>query len=379
MNYDAIIIGARCAGAATAMQLARGGMKVLVLDRDEPGTDTMSTHALMRGAVIQLDQWGLLKSVIASGAPEVTRTSFFYGDEKIELDINPAYGTRSLIAPRRYVLDNILAGAAWNAGAELRYGASFVDLLRDPQGRIEGAIYERAGLRQRVYAPLVIGADGRRSRVARSVQAKVRSTARHTTNCIYAHVKGLPNRGYQWFYREGLAAGAIPTNGGEHCVFASAAPLSVRALVKAMGAEAALRHLLSETNFDFGHQMESISMIAHPVIYGGDRGFLREAAGAGWALVGDAGYFKDPLTAHGITDAFRDAEALSQAILSGRSLHDYEFTRNARSVELFEVTDRIAALDWSLGGLKALHLRLNSIMKAEQAMIAGEMNTAIAA
>ena len=78
MQYDAIIIGARCAGAATAMQLARGGKKVLVLDRAKQGSDTMSTHALMRGAVMQLERWGLLDRVIASGAPTVTRTRFSY-------------------------------------------------------------------------------------------------------------------------------------------------------------------------------------------------------------------------------------------------------------------------------------------------------------
>ncbi len=379
MQYDAIIIGARCAGAATAMQLARGGERVLVLERGQPGSDTMSTHALMRGAVIQLDRWGLLDRVIASGAPEVTRTRFSYGSEVIDLDIRPSHGTRSLIAPRRYVLDNLLAIAAEEAGAEIRYGASFVDLVRDPYGQIEGVIYDSAERRQQAYAPLVIGADGRRSRVARRVHARVLKKATHTTNCIYAYVKGLPNEGYQWFYQEALGTGAIPTHNGEHCVFASSTPQRLRGLVRAMGSEEALLHLLREANPEFGHQLASAKMVTHPVIYGGDPGFLREAAGPGWALVGDAGYFKDPLTAHGITDAFRDAEVLSQAILSGQSLYDYEAARNACSAELFEVTDRIAALDWSLDELKGLHLRLNEIMKAEQAMIAGERDMPLAA
>ena len=375
MHYDAIIVGARCAGAATAMQLARGGLKVLVLDRHKPGTDIMSTHALMRGAVIQLDRWGLLDRVIASGAPEVTKTHFAYGEEAIEVDIRPSHGTRSLIAPRRYILDRILAEAAADAGAELRYRTSFVDVLRDKDGRVEGVAFDAPERRQRAYAPLIIGADGRRSTVARRVGSRVLEKAKHATNCIYAYLEGLPNDGYQWFYQQGLGAGAIPTHGGAHCVFASTTPEHFRDLLHANGREATLRQLVRDANPEFGARMETATTVSTPVIYGGDPGFMREAAGPGWALVGDAGYFKDPLTAHGITDAFRDAELLSRAILSGQSLYDFEATRNACSVELFSITNRIASLEWSLDELKSLHMRLNQIMKAEQAMIAGDEST----
>ncbi|MEL7151493.1 MAG: NAD(P)/FAD-dependent oxidoreductase [Pseudomonadota bacterium] len=379
MQYDAIIIGARCAGAATALQLARGGKNVLVLDRNRPGTDTMSTHALMRGAVIQLERWGLLDSVIASGAPEVTRTRFSYGEETIDLPIKPSHGTRSLIAPRRYILDQILADAATEAGADIRYGCSFVNVQRDPYGHIEGVIYDSPDRRKIAYAPLVIGADGRRSTVARRVHSRVLQTAEHATNCIYAYVTGLPNTGYQWFYQEGLGTGAIPTHNNTHCVFASTSAPRLRRLLPDLGRDGALRHLLKEANPNFGEQLNSAKIVTRPVIYGGDPGFLRTSAGPGWALVGDAGYFKDPLTAHGITDAFRDAELLSQTILTGGSLYDYEATRNAWSAELFAVTNRIAALDWSLDELKLLHLRLNEIMKAEQSIIAGEERMPLAA
>lgn len=369
MHYDTIIIGARCAGAATAMQLARAGQKVLVLDRSRRGSDTMSTHALMRGAVIQLERWGLLDRVIASGAPVVTSTSFFYGAEQIDVPIRPSNGTPGLIAPRRHVLDAILADAAEEAGAEMRFGQSFEDVLRGANGRVEGVIFDGPERRQEAYAPLVIGADGRRSTVARRVGAGIRMKARHATTCVYSYFGGLPDDGYQWFYQDELAAGAIPTHAREHCVFASATADRLRALVSEAGAEAALRQLVRETNPAFGHQLDSAKAVARPVIFGGDHGFLRQAAGPGWALVGDAGYFKDPLTAHGITDAFRDAELLSKAILSGASLNSYEDTRNACSLELFELTNRIASLDWTLKDLKAMHLQLNEIMKAEQSFI----------
>lgn len=379
MYYDAIIIGARCAGAATAMLLARRGMKVLVLDRAKQGSDTMSTHALMRGAVIQLDRWGLLDQVIASGAPEVTRTRFSYGEDMVDIPIRPSHGTHGLIAPRRYVLDGILAYAAEDAGAEVCFGRSFVDVVRNRSGRVEGVIFDGPDRRQEAFAPLVIGADGRRSTLARRVGARIQRKANSATTCVYAYFDGLPDEGYQWFYREGLAAGAIPTHDSQHCIFASTKAEKFRALVREMGAEAALRQLVKETNPQFARLMESASAGSKPLVFSGEHGFLREAAGPGWALVGDAGYFKDPLTAHGITDAFRDAEMLSKVVLSGQSLESFEETRNACSMELFELTDQIASFEWTLDELKAMHVRLNAIMKAEQELIAGDEDIPLAA
>ena len=379
MHYDAIIIGARCAGAATAMQLARGGLKVLVLDRTQRGSDTMSTHALMRGAVIQLDRWGVLDKVIESGAPEVQRTRFFYGDDLIDVAIRPSNGTQSLIAPRRYVLDSILAEAAEHAGAEMRFGTSFVDVIRNDYGRVTGVVFDGPGRRERAYAPIIIGADGRRSTVARRIGSRVQLKAQNATNCIYAYFDGIADEGYQWFYQLGLAAGVIPTHNGKHCVFVSAKPDRLRSFVRKFGAEGALRQLVHETAPQFGAAMDAAKSVARPTVFGGDRGFMREAAGPGWALVGDAGYFKDPLTAHGITDAFRDAELLSQTILNEGSLYGFEDARNTSSIELFELTDAIASFDWSLHQLKSMHLRLNEIMKAEQALIAGEESVPLAA
>lgn len=379
MDYDVIIIGARCAGAATALQLARGGKKVLVLDCSKPGTDTMSTHALMRGAVIQLERWGLLDRLLATGVPEVTRTGFVYGEESVDIDIRPAHGTRSLIAPRRYILDRILAEAAIEAGADIQYGNSFVDVIRGVHGEITGVVSDGPGRRRETFAPLVIGADGRRSTVARRVGARVLQTAEHATQCVYAYVESLPDAGYQWFYQPELATGAIPTHNGAHCVFASAKGERLRPMLRNLGAEATLRQLVAETNPAFGRLLSLARVVTRPLVYGGAPGFMRQAAGAGWALVGDAGYFKDPLTAHGITDAFRDADLLAAAILNGPSLYDYEAARNAYSAELFDVTNRIAAMDWTMRELKELHLRLNLIMKDEQAMMADDASISLAA
>jgi flavin-dependent dehydrogenase len=121
-HYDAIVIGGRCAGASTAMLLARGGLRVLVLEAARPGTDTLSTHALMRGGVLQLHRWGLLDAVVAAGAPAIVATEFGYGDEVETVEVRAGGGVSALRALRRTVLDPILLDAAGAAGAEVCTG-----------------------------------------------------------------------------------------------------------------------------------------------------------------------------------------------------------------------------------------------------------------
>ncbi|MGB9302927.1 MAG: FAD-dependent monooxygenase, partial [Mycobacterium sp.] len=136
-NYDAIVVGGRCAGAATAMLLSRGGMRVLVVEATRPGSDTLSTHALMRGGVLQLHRWGLLDTVVAAGTPAIVSTEFAYGDDIETVDIRPSGGISALRAPRRTVLDALLLEAARTAGAEVRAPARVTRLLTDG-GRVRG-------------------------------------------------------------------------------------------------------------------------------------------------------------------------------------------------------------------------------------------------
>src|SRR3954447_8102767 len=106
-SWDVVVVGARVAGAATAMLLARAGLRVLCVDRSRYGSDTLSTHALMRGGVIQLDRWGLLPALEAAGTPAVRRTVFHYGDESYGVSIRPSGGVDALFAPRRTVIDTL--------------------------------------------------------------------------------------------------------------------------------------------------------------------------------------------------------------------------------------------------------------------------------
>jgi flavin-dependent dehydrogenase len=367
-RYDALVVGARCAGAATAMLLARAGARVLMVDWDQPGTDTLSTHALMRGGVMQLRAWGLLDRIVAAGTPAVRRTEFRYGDEVVGIDVKPSYGVDALYAPRRTVLDRVLVEAAVDAGVEARFGAGLATVRRDAAGRVCGAMLN---VGQEAMVPveagIVIGADGRRSTTARRVGARTLRLSAHAASGVYAYVEGIPVPGYVWGYREGLAAGSIATNDGLHCVFANLPPEAFMAGARGR-LDAALAERVAEVVPELGAAMAAGRVRVRAVAFAGQKGHLLEATGPGWALVGDAGYFKDPITAHGINDALRDAEILARAVSVGSdaALADFGRLRDALSTELYEVTDAIASFRWTLAELQEMHIRLNRAMKAEQ-------------
>ena len=366
--YDAVVVGARVAGAATAMLLARGGLSVLLVERDHPGADTLSTLALMRAGVLQLHRWGLLDAVRDSGAPAIRTTTFAYGDDSLTLDIKPRDGIDALYAPRRNVLDRLLAEAAASAGADVRFGPRLVDVTVDAGGGITGAVLEdREGVRHTVRAGIVIGADGLRSTLARLVEAPVYREGKHAGGTVYAFWPGLGNHGNRWLYREGVGAGAIPTHAGETCLFAATHDRRFRDAA-AGDLEGWFREVVAETSPELAAELgdetpASVRFRGFP----GHVGQMRASHGPGWALVGDAGYFKDPITAHGISDALRDAELLARAVLRGTAdaLADYQKVRDELSIELFDITDEIASYDWNLDRLQELHLQLSRTMNRE--------------
>jgi len=366
MKFDAVIVGARCAGAATALLLARAGARVLLVDKGVYGSDTLSTHALMRGAILQLHRWGVLPSVVAAGTPPVQSTTFSYRDQDVTVAIEPKYGVSALYAPRRAVLDRILVDAATASGAEVRYGVRIDDVIRDDRGRVCGITAAGGGALQRIDADIVIGADGLYSTIAEKVGAARVVEGHHSAAVLYSYWDGLPVDGFYWRFGSGVSLGAIPTNHGATCVFVSTSPDRFRTEIQA-GAPSTYRRLVREVSplFDarFGEARQ-----AEPVRgFGGHVGFIKHSAAPGWALVGDAGYFKDPLTAHGITDALRDAELLARAIVKGttEAFAEYETTRLDLSRRLFEITDEIASFAWSDNGVQSLHRQFSSEMSRE--------------
>jgi 2-polyprenyl-6-methoxyphenol hydroxylase-like FAD-dependent oxidoreductase len=366
MKFDALIVGARCAGAATALLLGRAGARVLLVDKGMYGTDTLSTHALMRGAVLQLHRWGVLPAIVAAGTPPVRSTTFIYGERDITVPIEPRYGVGALYAPRRALLDRVLVDAARSSGVDVRYGVRIDDVITDGLGQVRGVTAVADGTRHRIEADIVIGADGLHSTIAKRVGATRVLEGRHATGVLYSYWKGLPVDGYRWWFRAGASLGAIPTNSGATCLFASVPSARFRDELHG-DASLAYRRLIREVSPTLDARLHGASRVEPVRGFGGHVGFIKRSTGPGWALVGDAGYFKDPLTAHGISDALRDAELLARAIMWGTpgALAEYEMTRDDLSRRLFEVTDEIASLDWTDDALQALHRAFSAEMSRE--------------
>jgi len=366
MRVDAVIVGARCAGAATAMLLARAGARVLLVDRGVRGTDTLSTHALMRGGVLQLHRWGILPSIVAAGTPAVHSTTFSYREHDVVVPIEPRVGVDALYAPRRALLDRTLVDEAEASGASVRYGVRVDDVIVDDRGRVRGITAVADGVRQRVEADIVIGADGLHSTIAQRVGAARIVEGRHATGVLYSYWENLPVDGYYWRFRQNGSIGAIPTNDGATCVFASIPSQHFRSEIQ-RAPPSAYRRLIRDISPLFEARLDGARRVEPVRGFGGHAGFIKQGVGSGWALVGDAGYFKDPLTAHGITDALRDAELLARAIVQGTTaaLAAYETTRHALSHRLFELTDEIASFAWTDDELQSLHREFSREMSRE--------------
>jgi flavin-dependent dehydrogenase len=368
-EHDVIVVGARVAGAATAMLLARAGHDVLVLERGRYGADTVSTHALMRAGVVQLRRWGLLDQLVAAATPAVQLTTFHYGNEAVPVPVQPGAGITALYAPRRTVLDPVLADAARDAGARVEYGSTVSTLVRDTDGRVRGVEGVTAnGTPISARARLVVGADGTHSRVAREVGATPYLSARAASAFVYAYFTPLDVNGYDWFWAPGAAAGAIPTNDGTLVFAASATNPSL---------EPSFWSQLDVAAPHFVAQVRDAERTSRWHRWAGTLGYHRQSWGPGWALVGDAGQFKDPISAHGITDALRDAELLANAVDRGlrgalplpTALRAYQESRDAIARPMFYVTDRLAAFDWDATEVRTLLLDLSRAMQAEMQVI----------
>lgn len=371
-TYDVVIVGGRVAGASTALLLASAGVRVILLDRDRHGSDTLSTHGLMRGGVIQLARWGVLPDVIAAATPPIRRVVFHYADgEQVSVAITPSAGVEALYAPRRYLVDRLLVDAAAAAGAEVLHETIATGLLRGSAGRVAGVrIRRRNGRSADLHALLTVGADGIRSTVARQVDAPLIQTGANASAFLYRYFDQLPAAGYEWAYGDQAAAGLIPTNDAT-CVFVGTPPGRLRSVRRA-GAEKAFTELLASAAPTFVDRLADATPASPMHGWGGAPGYLRQSWGPGWALVGDAGYFKDPITTHGMTDALRDAELLAEAVLDppagcdeGCALDAYQRTRDRLSRDMINVTEAVAGYDWNPDQVRRLLRQVSSAMGAE--------------
>lgn len=371
-GYDVVVVGGRVAGASTALLLARAGVRVVLIDRDRYGSDTVSTHGLMRAGVLQLMRWEVLPDVTAAGTPPIRQVVFHYADgEQVSVAIKPSAGVDALYAPRRYLLDRLLVDAATAAGVEVLHETSATDLLRSPTGRVAGVrIRSRGGRSADLNAPLTIGADGIRSTVARQVAAPLTQTGVNASAFLYRYFDQLPTAGYEWAYGNHSAAGLIPTNDAT-CVFVGTTPARLRSIRRA-GAQQAFSELLASAAPAFVERLAAATPTSPMRGWGGTPGYLRQSWGPGWALVGDAGYFKDPITTHGMTDALRDAELCAEAALASHSgceessaFAAYQRTRDRLSHDMINVTEAVAAYEWNLDRVRHLLREVSSAMGTE--------------
>lgn len=348
--HDVVVVGARCAGAATARLLAQRGLDVLLVDRATFPSDTLSTHGLARGGVVQLARWGLLDRVVASGAPQVREVAFHLDGDVVTRRVKDRAGVDHLLAPRRVELDRILLESAGESGAETLLGASVTDVRRTGD-RVTGVVVRTGDGLSEIAARHVVGADGIRSTLAGLFGARTTASFDVDVSLFYAYVGGVDWRGYEFHLAPDAFAGVFPTHDGQACVWLSRPSARLAPVRKAgSGRAEAWVHMLGQVAPDLAARVRA-GAVTSPV-----RGsvappnHVRRAAGAGWSLVGDAGYHRDPITGHGITDAFRDAELLADALDEGldrpscerAALAAYERERDRALAGTFRLTERLA-------------------------------------
>jgi 2-polyprenyl-6-methoxyphenol hydroxylase-like FAD-dependent oxidoreductase len=350
-TYDAIVVGARCAGSPTAMLLARKGYRVLLLDKATFPSDTVSTHIVWPHGAELLDRWGLLDRLAATGCPPVVLNMIFdVGPFALKGGVPDANGGRGGFCPRRTVLDKLLVDAAVEAGAELREAFTVEELILsgDRVAGIRG--HRRGGATVEERARVVIGADGVHSMVAGAVQSPEYDARPAVATFYYSYFSGFDAEDIEQYVRSHLGVACFPTHDGLTTIV-TVWPVSrfqeIRTDIEGSVRKA---HASTPTVAD---RMQRAKREEKWMGTAGIPHYFRKPYGPGWALVGDAGYVKDPITAQGISDAFLDAEGLSAALDDGfagrremeEALGGYQSARDRRVRPLYDFTYQLAQLE----------------------------------
>ncbi len=319
IDTDVVVVGSRCSGAPLATHLARAGVRVTLLDKARFPSDTASTHIIQPRGTAALERLGVLPRLRAEGAADIARLTLHYADVRLEAEYGTAAAERRLstgrtagLSIRRPALDAALLDAARDSGVDVRSRTPVTGLLHDERGRVNGVRTRDATVRAR----LVIGADGRDSFVARSVGARKYATYPAPRFAVWAYFRGAsPDGGRLRIGRFGSTAIiATPTDND----------LLLVGVVPAVEERA---EFLADRDAGFAARLGEWPEL-RDVVQGARRegpmrivpdwqAYFRESAGPGWALVGDAGHFKDPSAAQGITDALRQGEGLAGAVTDG--------------------------------------------------------------
>ncbi len=305
-----VVVGGRCAGAPLAAMLAQRGMRVCLLDKARFPSETPSTHVIQPCGAGVLDRIGLLDGILAAGAVPLTRFTFVNDGARMEAALDDGLFGHPSISMRRVTLDRLLVDGAAAAGVEVRTGVRVTGLLHE-DGRVAGVIARD----DRISARLVVGADGRGSTVAELVGARKYRLAPPGRVFAWAYFEGVEPDGHLRLASLGdLTYVAGPTDAGLYLA-AACTPMKDRAgflanregsYSEALAAWPELSELLASAK-----RSGPIRVMANW------HGYFRQPTGPGWALLGDAGNFKDPSPAQGIADALRQGERLAEAIAAG--------------------------------------------------------------
>ncbi|MBX7266432.1 NAD(P)/FAD-dependent oxidoreductase [Micromonospora sp. Llam7] len=348
--YDVIVIGARCAGSPTAMLFARQGYRVLLLEKAKFPQDTLSSHYLHSQGVALLDRWGLLDELRATDVQPITHQVYEAPGVRVEGFSLPIDGLRTTYAPRRYVLDPILAAGAVRAGAEFRQSCTVNDLIHEDD-RVVGVRYTTpAGVQTTERARLVVGADGMRSLVARKAGAPNVIEHARLTCVYYSYWAGVPAN-FELYERPGRWIGVVPTNNDLTLLMTYFPQADFGDVRKAV--EPAYLEAFRSTAPELYERMQSGERVEQLYGTGHQENYFRKAYGPGWVLVGDAVNHKDSITARGITEAWVQAQTLTEYI--GEHLHDDRALRSA--LRRYERSLSNEALNHYQGALNVAELK----------------------
>ena len=368
--YDAIVVGARCAGSPTAMLLARRGHRVLLVDRATFPSDTISTHLVHPPGIASLERWGLLDRVVATGSPPIDTYAFDFGPFTI-LGAPGTDETPVAYAPRRTALDKLLVDAAVESGAEVRERFTVESLVVEDDRVVGIRGHGKGGKTVTERAQVVVGADGRYSLVADAVGAQEYNGKPQLQVSYYSYWSGLPMHGrFETALRPGRGYAAWPTNDDLTLIIAGRSIDEFDAVKKDI--EGTFLETLEIAAPAFAERVRGAKR-EERFVGTAVRGYLRTPFGPGWVLVGDAGYNKDFITAQGIHDAFRDAElcatALDEVFAEGRSfdgaLGEYQARRDEQVLPMYEFTAELAAFAPPPPEMQQL---LSAVSRSQEAM-----------
>lgn len=345
--HDIIVVGARCAGAAVSMLLARRGYRVLMIDKDPRDVEMKhSTHFVQAPGVAKLRQWGLLPELEAACAG-FDIYDFDFGTVRIQGRPPAVDGDARAFGPRRYVLDPILVGAAEAAGVHYRSATQVTALMRDGE-RVTGVVaLGEDGTQIQLPARIVIGADGPGSTVAKLVNAAHYHEAAAQQVTMWGYWGGIDSDRLRFSTRPGLGLYSGPTHTDQVLVGVNWVMSSYKSLDG--NKESAYHACISDLDPVLAERLRDAEL-TEPLRIGSTRNFLRVPHGPGWVLVGDAGHKKDPCTAQGISDAFIDADECAAVIDRGlrgeveldAELRAWHKARDVRLVPLHQMTIQLA-------------------------------------